>query len=81
MTQGKAFGSLPFRIDLKPLGGHAPGPTVFLLHATPISNLVYVTEDRADAFLSKMASQAGAKAGDVICFGRTHNPGVVKLAE
>ena len=65
---------LPFRIDLKPLGGHAPGPTVTLLHATPTNNLVYVTEDRADEFLAKMARQAGLRAGDVLCFGHTHKP-------
>src|SRR5829696_6690124 len=62
----KAFlGGLPFRIDLKPLGGHAAGPTVTLVHATPANNLVYVTEDRPDAFLTKMATQAGLRAGDV----------------
>jgi len=73
--ESKAFlGALPFRLDLKPLGGHVAGPTVTLVHATPSSNLVYVTEDRPDAFLSKMADSAGLKAGDVICFGHTHKP-------
>ncbi len=66
--------ALPFRLDLRPSGGHVSGPTVSLVHATPLSNLVYVTEDRADAFLSKMAEQAGLKAGDVLCFGHTHKP-------
>lgn len=71
----KAFlGGLPFRIDIKPHGGHVAGPTIMLFHATPVNNLVYVTEDRTDAFLSKMAQQAGARAGDVICFGHTHKP-------
>ena len=65
---------LPFRIDVRPLGGHAAGPTVTLVHATPTNNLVYVTEDRPDAFLSKMARQAGLGAGDVLCFGHTHRP-------
>lgn len=65
---------LPFRIDLKPLGGHTAGPTVTLVHATPTNNLVYVAEDRPDAFLAKMATQAGLKAGDVLCFGHTHKP-------
>lgn len=65
---------LPFRIDLKPLGGHAAGPTVTLVHATPTNNLVYVTEDRPDAFLARMAQQAGLRAGDVLCFGHTHKP-------
>lgn len=69
-----ALAALPFRLDLKPLGGHVAGPTVTLLHATPTNNLVYVTEDRTDDFLRKMASQAGASAGDVIAFGHTHKP-------
>lgn len=49
----RALASLPFRMDLKPLGGHASGPTLVLLHATPTSNLVYVTEDRTDDFLRR----------------------------
>ncbi|MHB1223954.1 MAG: metallophosphoesterase family protein, partial [Gemmatimonadaceae bacterium] len=69
-----ALAALPFRLDLKPLGGHAAGPTVTLVHATPASNLVYVTDDRPDTFLGKMARQAGLRAGDVICFGHTHKP-------
>ncbi len=68
------LGGLPFRLDLRPLGGHVAGPTVTLVHATPMSNLVYVTEDRPDAFLLKLAGQAGLKAGDVLCFGHTHKP-------
>ncbi len=68
------LGGLPFRLDLKPFGGHVAGPTVTLVHATPTSNLVYVTEDRSDEFLAKMADSAGLKAGDVICFGHTHKP-------
>lgn len=69
-----ALAALPFRIDLKPMGGHAAGPTVALVHATPSNNLVYVTEDRPDEFLEKMAQRAGLKAGDVLCFGHTHKP-------
>ena len=65
---------LPYRIDLKPLGGHVAGPSVILLHAHATNNLIYVTEDRSDQFLSKLARQAGARAGDVICFGHTHKP-------
>lgn len=65
---------LPFRIDLRPLGGHVAGPTVTLVHATPMNNLVYVTEDRPDAFLAKLAQEAGLRAGDVLCFGHTHKP-------
>lgn len=66
--------SLPFRLDLKPLGGHASGPTVILVHGTPTLNTVYWTEDRPDSFCLQMAKMAGAKAGDVICVGHTHKP-------
>jgi predicted phosphodiesterase len=65
---------LPFRLDLRPLGGHVAGPTVTLVHATPMNNLVYVTDDRPDDFLTKLAAQAGLKAGDALCFGHTHKP-------
>ena len=70
----KVLARLPFRLDLRPLGGHVAGPTVTLVHATPDSNLVYVTDDRPDDFLRKMASRAGRKSGDAICFGHTHKP-------
>jgi predicted phosphodiesterase len=66
--------SLPFRIDTRPLGGHAPGPTLTLLHGNQTLNTVYVTEDRSDEFLRKMAEVAGASEGDVIAFGHTHKP-------
>ncbi|MGI8547483.1 MAG: metallophosphoesterase family protein [Gemmatimonadaceae bacterium] len=66
--------SLPFRIDLRPLGGHISGPTVTLVHGNAILNTVYVTEDRPDMFLEKMAQTVGARSGDVICFGHTHKP-------
>lgn len=66
--------SLPFRIDVKPLGGHAAGPTIILVHGTPTLNTLYWTEDRPDSFCSQMAKQAGAKSGDVLCFGHTHLP-------
>lgn len=65
---------LPFRIDLKPLGGHIARPTLILVHGTPTLNTVYWTEDRPDSFCLQMASVAGAKAGDVIAFGHTHKP-------
>jgi predicted phosphodiesterase len=68
------LGSLPFRIDLRPLGGHVSGPTVILVHGTPTLNTVYWTEDRSASFCTKMADVAGAKAGDVVVFGHTHLP-------
>ena len=71
----KAFlGGLPFRIDLRPAGGHISGPTVTLLHGNQVLNTVYVYEERPVGFLEKMASGVGARAGDVICFGHTHKP-------
>jgi predicted phosphodiesterase len=66
--------ALPFRIDLKPLGGHAAGPTIILVHGTPTLNTLYWTSDRPDSFCLQMAKIAGAKHGDVICFGHTHVP-------
>ncbi len=66
--------ALPFRIDIRPLGGHLNGPTIILLHGNQTLNTVYVTEDRPDAFLEKIATGVGAAAGDTICFGHTHKP-------
>jgi predicted phosphodiesterase len=66
--------ALPFRIDLRPLGGHVSGPTLSLVHGNQALNTVYVTEDRSDDFLSKMGGVLGARAGDVVAFGHTHKP-------
>lgn len=66
--------SLPFRIDIRPLGGHVSGPTLTLVHGNQTLNTVYATEDRPDAFLGKMAKDLGARAPDVVCFGHTHKP-------
>ncbi len=66
--------SLPFRIDIRPFGGHMAGPTIRLVHGNHVLNTVYVTHDRSDEFLGKMAEGMGAKAGDVIAFGHTHTP-------
>jgi predicted phosphodiesterase len=71
-TAKRLLGGLPFRIAVKPLGGHTAGPTVTLVHATPTNNLIYVTEDRPDGFLTKMADAASLGAGDVLAFGHTH---------
>ena len=74
-ADGKRFlASLPFRMDLRPKGGHAPGPRVILVHGTPTLNTLYWTEERPDSFCLKMAAHAGASHGDVICFGHTHLP-------
>jgi len=68
------LGDLPFRIDLRPLGGHITGPTVTLLHGSQLLNTVYVTEDRSDDFLAQVGNGVGARAGDVVAFGHTHLP-------
>lgn len=74
-AQTKAYlGSLPFRIDIRPLGGHVTGPTVTLVHGNHALNTVYVHDARPDSFLRGMASSLGARAGDVVCFGHTHIP-------
>lgn len=66
--------TLPFRIDVRPEGGHAPGTRLILVHGTPTLNTLYWTDDRSDDFCLKMARAAGAKSGDVIAFGHTHVP-------
>ena len=70
----RILSALPFRLDLHPLGGHAAGPAIVLVHGTPTLNTVYWTEDRSDDFCLKMAAQAGMKSGDLIAFGHTHLP-------
>lgn len=66
--------ALPFRIDIRPRGGHVNGPSITLLHGNQTLNTVYVTQDRHDAFLEKMAAAVGASEGDFVCFGHTHKP-------
>ena len=68
------LGSLPFRMDIRPMGGHASGPSLMLVHGNPVLNTVYWTEDRSDSFCLKMAGRLGARAGDVVAFGHTHKP-------
>jgi len=68
------LGELPFRMDVRPLGGHVAGPTFILVHGTPLNNVTYWTEDRPDSFCAKMGLAAGAKTGDLLAFGHTHKP-------
>jgi predicted phosphodiesterase len=71
---------LPFRLDLRPGGGHESGaPRLVLVHGTPVLNTVYWTEDRPADFFRKMARIAALNAGDVIAFGHTHKPFVREL--
>jgi len=74
-AEAKVFlGALPFRLDVRPLGGHLSGPTLVMVHGTPTLNTLYWTADRPDSFCTQMADVAGAKEGDVIAFGHTHLP-------
>src|SRR5207237_5733239 len=50
------LGGLPFRLVLRPVGGHVAGPTVTLLHGNHVLNTVYVYGERPDAFLEKMGN-------------------------
>ncbi len=68
------LGALPFSLDVRPLGGHAAGPRLLLVHGTPTLNTVYWTADRSDEFCLKMAATVSLKHGDVIAFGHTHKP-------
>jgi predicted phosphodiesterase len=70
----KYLASLPFRLDIRPLGGHVSGPAITLVHGNQTLNTVYVTEDRPDSFLEKMGAALGSRPGDMICFGHTHKP-------
>lgn len=70
----KYLACLPFRIDIRPFGGHVSGPTITLIHGNQTMNTVYVTADRPDSFLEKMARDIGARADDVICCAHTHKP-------
>ena len=68
------LGALPFRLDVRPLGGHIGGPKLVLVHGAPTLNTLYWTEDRDDDFCRQMAERAGLNAGDAIAFGHTHMP-------
>ncbi len=68
------LGSLPFMLDVRPLGGHTAGPRLVLVHGTPTLNTLYWTEDRPNDFCLKMAASVSLKRGDVIAFGHTHKP-------
>ena len=72
MFCGAGNHGLPFRIDIRPLGGHLSGPTIRLVHGNHALNTVYVTEDRTDEFLATMAKNMGSRPGDIVCFGHTH---------
>jgi predicted phosphodiesterase len=66
--------ALPFRIDLRPGGGHQSGPTLRLVHGAPTRNTLYWYESRSDDFARRMAAKLGAIEGDAVAFGHTHVP-------
>ena len=68
------LGALPFRLDLRPLGGHVAGPRLILVHGAPTLNTLYWTEERDEDFCRKMIARAGAEPGDLLAFGHTHLP-------
>jgi predicted phosphodiesterase len=70
----RVLGALPFRLDIRPLGGHTSGPSIRLFHGNHNLNPVYMFEDRSDAILEAMATAVDARPGDVIAFGHTHRP-------
>jgi predicted phosphodiesterase len=70
----RRLAALPFRMDIRPEGGHQSGATLHLIHGNPVLNTVYWTEDRSDDFCLKMAARMGARAGDMVAFGHTHKP-------
>ena len=70
----RVLGALPFRLDIRPLGGHASGPSIRLFHGNHNLNTFYMTQDRPDSMLESMATAVGARAGDLIAFGHTHKP-------
>lgn len=66
--------SLPFRLDVRPLGGHAAGPALILVHGAATLNTVYWREDRSDRFCAKMVGLLRAREGDAVFVGHTHRP-------
>jgi len=70
----RRLAGLPFRIDLRPAGGHTAGRKAALVHGAPTLNTLYWTEDRPDDFCRQMAARSGLGEGDAILFGHTHLP-------
>ena len=66
--------SLPFRLDIRPFGGHAGGPTLIMVHGGATLNTVYWREDRTDHFCAKTIGLLRARDGDAVFFGHTHKP-------
>lgn len=74
-TETKRFlAALPFRLDLRPAGGHTSEPQLILVHGAPTRNTLYLDADRQDEFLATIAGKAAAREGDLLAFGHTHIP-------
>lgn len=73
-TTRAALRALPFRLDLRPGGGHRSGPTLHLVHGAPTLNTLYWDADRSDDFARKMGRRLGVREGDSVAFGHTHVP-------
>jgi len=69
-----ALRALPFRLDVRPVGGHRSGPTLRLVHGAPTLNTLYWDESRSDDFARDMGAKLGVREGDVVAFGHTHVP-------
>lgn len=66
--------ALPFRLDVRPSGGHTSGAQLIVVHGAPTRNTLYLDADRQDEFLATMAQKAAAREGDLLGFGHTHIP-------
>ena len=53
------LGSLPFSLDIRPLGGHAAGPRLVIVNGTPTLNTRDWTEGGSDDCCRKMGSKGG----------------------
>lgn len=72
---GKSFlAQLPFRMDIRPGGGHLAGAVVTLLHGTVEASNCYWFGDEPVEFFRDMAHRIGASAGDLVCCAHTHLP-------
>jgi predicted phosphodiesterase len=66
--------SLPFLLTARPLGGHAAGPSLTMVHGTPALNTTAWWPHLADELHLEMAGKVGAEVGDVVACGHIHRP-------
>lgn len=70
----RRLAALPFRLDVRPAGGHISRSQAILVHGTPTLNTLYWDAGRSDDFCRTMIRAAGARRGDLIACGHTHVP-------